>query len=391
MSKTMFLKMQLAEARGKIPQGTAAALTYATILEAGVRGVADGYYGAHAVRQAEESAAKIEQAALDSMDDMLDDIKAITKVYGDVETALRSVAGPKAVMTTSDFPTALALLRTRLRPEETRGRPTWRNWIPERLIGTTPDFKPIRGVKMTELGELKLRPEGTDVQYTKLAFTPDHFMVANYERGIDYTWEMWLNDELSVFVRAARRLGEGGFRTEGLVVFGTVDAGVAREVDITPTRPDGNAIAAARKALALRTITDVDGVSSTGVMRATDIVVGPEYEDDVEVALNTRYQNFAEGKPDTNYRKLTPHVERLWNRVMGTDWIVFDNEVDWIDVRFLEGFQGGPKTYTKMPDVNEYPEEGSFANHAFHLKVGHTLGAKIVEPDAVVRVQGPAS
>lgn len=389
MSKTLFAKMELAEARGKIPQGSAVGLTYATILEAGARATAEGYYGPAAVRKA-ESAARDEQHALDAADEILADIAAITRVYGSVDAAVRDVAGPKATHTTSDYPAALAMLRTTLRGEDSPATPAWRSWIPGRLIGTTPDFKPIRGVDMTAMGELKLRPEATDVQYTTIGFDTDHFVIANYERAVQYTWEMWLNDELSVFTRALRSLGAGAFRTEALVIYNALLNGVTRDADVTTGAPDAARIAKARQVLAARTVTDADGVESIGTMLATDIVYGAEWTDDVLKALGAEFLDFNRGQPNPVYGALTPHVERLWARVFGSDWLVLDNEADFIDVRFLEGFQGGPQTYAKMPDVQQHPDQGSFDNHSLSVKVGHTLGAKVTKADAIVRVQGKA-
>lgn len=382
----------MAEARGRIPNGTAIGLTFATILELGVRAAAEGYYGREAVTSA-VTAARAEQASLDLADDILADISSITKVYADLGKFVGEQLGtqPGATHTTSDFPAALANLRQRIMRQDTPiGKSAWRDWIPSRLVGTTPDFKPIRGLNMTEMGELKLRPEATDVQYTSLAWTGDHFMVANYERALAYTWEMWLNDEINTFARALARMGEGAARTEAIVIFNAILNGVSRssETGITTGEPNSTRIAAARKAMAERTVTDVDGVSTTGEILATDIVYGTAWQDTVEVALNTRYTDHNQGTPNVAYQSVTPHMERLWARVFTSDWIMFDREIDFIDVRFLEGFQGGPLTYTKMPDVNEHPEQGSFDNHGLSVKVGHTLGAKITNADGVLRNQG---
>lgn len=392
MSRSLHDKFQLAEARGAIPEGTAAGLTYATILETGVRAVAEGYYGTPTVREAEKTAAQDEQATLDLADDVLADISAITRVYDGVDAFLNEQGGKiGAAHTTSDFPKALANLRQRIIRQDTPiGSASWRSWIPSRLVGTVPDFKPVRGLNMTEMGELKLRPEGSDVQYTTLGFTADHFMVANYERALQYTWEAWLNDEVSAFARGLRKLGEGARRTEAIVIFNAILNGVTRstEGDVSTGAPNATRIAAARAAMRARTVTDVDGVETTGEIMATDIVYPNEWTDEVEIALGTQYTDFQAGAPNVVYRKVAPHMERLWARVFDSDWILLDNEIDWIDVRFLQGFEGGPATYTKMPDVQDNPDQGSFDNHSLSVKVGHTLGALITNSDGVLRNQG---
>jgi hypothetical protein len=243
---------------------------------------------------------------------------------------------------------------------------------------------------MTEMGELKLRPEGGDVQYTTLGFTADHFMVANYERALQYTWEAWLNDEVSAFARGLRKLGEGARRTEAIVIFNAILNGVTRssETGVTTGAPNATRIAAARAAMAARTVTDVDGVETVGEIMATDIVYPNQWRDEVEIALGTQYTDFQAGAPNVVYRSLQPHLERLWSRVFTSDWILLDNTIDWIDVRFLQGFEGGPQTYTKMPNVQESPDQGSFENHSLSVKVGHTLGALVTNTDGVLRNQG---
>jgi len=392
ISRQIHNKYMLAEAKGHIPAGTAHGLTYATILELGVRNVAEGYYGTKTVQQA-VSAARDEQAALDISDDILADITTITRVYDNLDTFMGEQAGGKigAVHTTSDFPTALGSLRRNIiREGPDTAQAAWRSWIPSRLVGTAPDFKPVRGVSMTEMGELRLRPEATDVQYTTLGFTADTMMVANYERALQYTWEMWLNDEVNVFARALRKMGEGARRTEAIVIFNAILNGVTRstETGITAGAPNATRIKAARAAMAARTTTDIDNVVTTGEIMATDIVYPGQWADDVEIALGTQFTDFQTGTPNVVYRSVEPHMERLWGRVFGSDWIMFDENIDWIDVRFLQGFEGGPKTYTKMPNVQENPEQGSFENHSLSVKVGHALGAKIVDADGVLRNQG---
>lgn len=392
MSKALYSRFRLAEANHTIPEGSATALTYATILELGVRAAAEGYYGNASVNEA-TGAAKNEQLALDIADDTLADIAAITKVYSNLERFIgeQTGAGFKALNTTSDFPTALANLRARtIRQDLPIAQPSWRSWIPARMVGTTPDFKPIRGLSMTEMGELLIRPEATDVQYTSMGWTSDHFMIANYERALQYTWEAWLNDEIDAFGRALRRLGEGAKRTEAIVVLNAILNGVSRssESGITTGGPTATNLSAARAAMAARTITDIDGVATIGAIVATDLVVPSVWTDTAALALNTQWTNFVGGTPNVSFNSVTPHTDRLMGRVFASDWILFDNTIDFIDVRFLQGFEGGPMTYTKMPDVNEHPDQGSFANHALSVKVGHALGAKIVNAQGVLRNQG---
>jgi hypothetical protein len=83
-----------------------------------------------------------------------------------------------------------------------------------------------------------------------------------------------------------------------------------------------------------------------------------------------------------------PHEERLMASVLGNDWLGWDNTVPFVERAVLDDFQGGPLTYTKTPDVNEHPDQGSFDNHSLSVKVGDAVGGKVIETAGVVRVKG---
>lgn len=379
MSKTLFLRNETLEAKGVIPEGMAAAVTYAAVLERGTRAFYEGFYGKDLGQAI--SAAKAEQGTLDINDSIIDDIRPMLDAY--------KRGGFLATHTTSDFPLALMNLRTRSIIGEYTGQPsTWREWVSR--TRTTPDFRQIRTIQFDQMPELRLRPEGADVEYATFGESEDGYSVANFELAVKYTWEMWLADDLGAFDIAMRSLGRAARRTEALVILRAIDAGVARSAatGIITGAPTIEAVAAARQALARREFTDSDGNPVPFGYRATDILFGGTEEDAVYVTLNQRTIDGNEaGAPNTN-RGLRPHVEPLWNRVLGTDWLLFDRETDWLEVAFLEGFQGGPRTYTQLPDVREYPSQGSFANHSLAVKVGHNLGAKVLDDSGVVRVEG---
>jgi len=380
MSKEVYLRMQLAEARGEIPKDSAGALTYAAILESGVRSVLDGYYGPKSVQEAFTDAKNIsngkeEQLLMDIADDMLEDVRPLTQVMQDTHT-------------TGDFPLALAGLRRRmLRDPIQTVESNWRSFA---SVITVPDFKNIRSMSLTELGELRLRPEATDVQYTTWNESEAGYRIANYERAIAYTWEMWLNDEIGMFNRALRSLGRGARRTEAMVVYAAIDAGLTR---ITPPTqgaggPTIDRLKEVRWEISRRMFQDEDGNDLPYGYDLTDIIYGTIWRDDVFLTLNTQFIDYQGGTPNILRGAFNATQERLWERVMGMDWIAFDNSVDWLEVAFLQGFQGGPLTYTKMPNVREQPNQGSFENHTLAVKLGHTLGAKVIEDRAVYRVAG---
>lgn len=379
MSREVFLRMQVAEAKGQIPDGMAAGLTYATVVEAGLKAAYDGYYGKGLMDKALEdvSKAKLEQQAMDIADSIVSEAgQPLMKILKDTHT-------------TSDFPIALAQARRRILRGADIGE-QMSNWRGFANVITVPDFKNIRAIRLTELPELKLRPEGTDVQFTSWGESEEGYRIANYERGIPYTWEMWLNDEIGMFQRALASLGRGARRTEIVTVLSAIASGLSQH---TPTTagvggPTIDRVKEVRQTLAAETFQDEDGNAIEYGWTITDVIFGTFWQDDVNVTLNQQFTDFQGGTPNPVRNGFTPHLERMWNRVLGKDWIAYDRMQEWLEVAFLRGFEGGPKTYTKIPDVREQPNEGSFANHSLAVKMGHTFGAKVLETTGIRRVKG---
>lgn len=379
MSKTLYLKNQLLESKGAIPEGMAAGITYAAILERGTRAFYEGYYGADLGKAI--SAAKSEQAALDVNDAIIEDLRPMLAAY--------EQGGFMATHTTSDFPLALASLRQRTLRGEYEGRPsTWREWGAN--VRTVPDFRPIRSISFGQMPELLLRPEGTDVKYVSFTEAEAGYRVANYERAIKYTWEMWLADDIAFFESQLRSLGRAARRTEALIIIRAIYDGVSRSAEsgVTTGAPTITNVSNARVALSQRTFTDEDGNDVEFGLMATDAIFGIANADAFAVTLRQQTTDGNQYGPPNLNLGITPHLEPLWGRVFGTDWVLYDRNMEWLEVAFLEGFQGGPKTYTQLPDVREHPSEGSFANHSLAVKMGHTLGAKVVDVNGVIRVQG---
>lgn len=383
MSRTLYLQAQLSEARGEIPQGFAAAITYASVMEAGLKAVAEGYFGRQNVAKA-ISDAKAEQRALDIQNGLLEDVRQVVRILSETHT-------------TSDFPTALANLRQRiLLPAFAQPESDWRNWGGV-FVRTVPDFKQIRTLSIGQTGELKLRPEGTDVDFTKFSESSDGYRIANFERGLPYTWEMWLADEIGVFQRGAFELGRGAMRTETLVVFAALAALTAVDsvtVGGTTTdiwgAPTIDKMKVLRQWFTAQTQTDADGNTTEVGYDFTDVVAPTLVRDALQQILTQENEGTSARTAIPNVLRgaFQLHIERMLSRVTGSDFFLIDTMMgDWLEVAYLEGFQNGYRTYTQLPD-SDVPDQGSFANHTFNLKVGTALGAKVVNSNAVKRISG---
>jgi hypothetical protein len=381
LSKQLYMRFQLAEARGQIKEGTAAQATFATLAEKGVRAAAEGYYGKAAVAKA-RSDAKAEQDTLDLADELLQDIAPMSR-------AMLNSYGMQATHTTSDFPLALSNLRQRELRDAYEGEPS--NWRSFASVRTVSDFKAIRALRFTELPELRLRPEGTDVTYTSFSESEEGYRVANYERAVKYTWEMWKNDDVGGFTRMAESLGRGAARTEVLVVLQAIADGLARTaLTAGAGAPTIDRLAEMERRLAERTFADSDGGTNTYGFRLTDVIHGTAQRQFINAVLTQQFRTFQGGETNPMNGAFDTHLEPLWSRVLGNDLVAYDRNAEWLEVAFLEGFQGGMKTYVKLPDVTDHVDEGAFADHSLHIKGGHSLGAKVLDSNAAIRTEGAA-
>ena len=71
------------------------------------------------------------------------------------------------------------------------------------------------------------------------------------------------------------------------------------------------------------------------------------------------------------------------------DYIVMANGAQKpIELATLKGYEGGPKTFTRMVNVDETDLEGDFENRGFALKVHDVIGADLRDPYALAIAAG---
>lgn len=404
------LRMGFREAalRGHIPEQVVDRLTMMTILEAGTQAFHKGYFGALLDTNLEKSRdLRISNRegwdlALAAQDSLLDDLTGIRWAHRQTET-----------LTTSDFVLALAYTR------DAALRPGYAPYESELLkvarVRTVQNFKPIKARGATNLLHrfLQLRPEATNVQYTGFIGQGDFYSVANWELAVAYTWEMYVNDEIGDFVSAMEELGQAAARTRAWAV---IDA-IARQATRLPLLngelgPTIENIQAVQADLAEQS---VDGRFVARTL--TDMYLPATWNAMATVALNSQGLNYTGGasgtltqQPAINpvYKAADPHAEPLMAEIFATgpegnpkynnpsagyadlnarDWVALDRTARPLEISYLEGFQSGPKTYTKVPDTVEL-NHGSFENHTFAVKVGDTMGAVVSDKTAIRIVQG---
>lgn len=389
MSRSLFHKFQLSEAKGDSPAGLSAKLTCATVLMLGAQAFNESYFGnkrwtaaADSVRSARHEA---EEFCGNVRESLLSDLRP---------KALRPLAEAHGVKlsevhTTSDFPLILARARdAALREQRTPVESDLLSLCTQR---TTPDFRPIQGVKMSMLTDLPIRPEGTSVSYATLETSKDGYRIANYEKAIAYTWEMYLSDDLSIFTQALAIMGRRARASRILAVLQAIRDGVPRETFDSVGAPSIARLKAMSQAMAeYKNQNDEDDPRMI-----SGLYVPAKWHFPIKETLAQREYLVTENgvtfsMPNPVF-ELAPHqVEPVMSRVLADDWIGIDNSGPSIEFATLDGFQGGPKTYTLMPDVEEHIEEGSFDKHEMAVKVGDTFGAKVTDASLIKRAKGAA-
>jgi len=322
----------------------------------------------------------------------------------DIERTRRS---HKEVHTTSDFPLALAYAR------QVAQRPSYiypESDLPQFAARrTAPNFKILKGHRPGAIGHkfLPVRAESTNLEYTKFFTSEDGYSVANFELGLPFTFEAWINDELGDFAAAAADLGNVARRTRAMVMVDTILRNADR-IPLTngeqgPTPDNLDQIA---QFMGSRTNSDGKRVGR----RISDLFVPVMWERKAAASMaaetliatgggsgtlaltpsrNPVYQLGAVHVEDIIADLLEEYPERYAAKnIDDADYIVMDARNQPIELATLAGYEGGPKTFTRAPNVVEEDLEGCFENHTIALKVSDNVGAGVRDPYAIAIAQG---
>lgn len=129
----------------------------------------------------------------------------------------------RAMHTTSDFPQILANVMTkRLRDEYAAASPTYREWA--RRAPNAPDFKQVQVTQLGAMPDLKRLAEGGDIEYGTAGEGAEKYSVLTYARGIRFSRQMLINDDLRAFDRTAIGFSVAAARLENTLVYGQLIA-----------------------------------------------------------------------------------------------------------------------------------------------------------------------
>lgn len=380
MIRNMLEQYRLAEARGHIPAGLAVKATMATVLEAGITAFHKAYYGAQewnraltesqAQKQGAEEAGRLQEA-------FLSDVTSVRKQLREAQVS-------------TDFPLVLANIRQRVvrdsyNPVESAF------WTPEVAnFRDVPDFKLIKGYRVGTFNRLLKRAEGEDFKRVKMSASGDQYAIANYELGMDFTWEAWVNDDLSMFTIGLANLGVAARRNRGLVVLEAINTALP-----TPTTLTGGAAGPTITALELAVLELAQRTNADGLplpYSLNHIAYGAKWVTTAKQTLNSTQligpNNAKQGNANPVFQIATPHEDPMIVEVLGSDWLGWDGRNKWLEIATLTGYKAGPQTRTKMPDVEETADEGSFDNHGLSVKMSDCVAALVTDDKPVVRVDG---
>jgi hypothetical protein len=379
MIQSLYNEYRLAEARNHIPAGLALMATAATVLEAGCVSFYRNFFGQKLWN--EESIRARESRTEDTVGQLKEALLSDVSRTHDV---LRETH------TTTDFPILLSRIRDRIiRQGYNSPDSTFPSIAAQRPVS---DFKLIQGVKIGGIGELAVRPEGEDVDYITFGYSEDGYRIANLEKAIRFTWEMWKNDDIGMMERGMEELGKAARRTRTLVCLRAIAAGLPQTTVGTAGGPTPTRLEEAMLVLADRVSEAAsDGTTEPEPREGTDLFVPLNWKFEATRTLNSAELHSTgdkAAKHNAMQGAATLHAERYMKKVLGKDWLLTDNENPFLELAVLDDFRGGPATYTRIPDVREHPDQGTFRNHTFDTKVGDACGAKVIEPKNALRVKG---
>ncbi|MDR6330633.1 hypothetical protein [Deinococcus soli (ex Cha et al. 2016)] len=271
---------------------------------------------------------------------------------------------------------------------------------------TRPDLSPITAGGGVNLAHrfLNIRPEGTTHTRNSWVGRGTTYSLLNLEDGFDLTWEAVLNNKLGEYEDALFELGQNGARTRAWLILDAIRRG-GTFLDL----PDANLgpnISNLEAADAYLGEQQIDGrVHSANL---TDVFVPGTYRAVARRALTSPTVQIVGGAngaatqmPNDNpiYQKGDLHSEAIITEapidaadvargMSNRDWIVADRSLQPVEFATLAGFETGPRLLTKIPEIVELDNMGSFGEHIISTKVSDVAAAEVRAKEGVILVRG---
>jgi hypothetical protein len=122
-----------------------------------------------------------------------------------------------AMQTTADFANVLEnTARKQLLRMYQLAAPSYRTWC---KASTTPDFKTMTRVRLGEAPSFLKVPEGGQITIGLMTDSKESYSLATYGRGISFTRQMLINDDLGAFNDLISQMGQQAARMENKTVY----------------------------------------------------------------------------------------------------------------------------------------------------------------------------
>lgn len=254
------------------------------------------------------------------------------------------------------------------------------------------------GVNLSER-MLRIRAENTSNMKASWSGKGETYSMYNLELGLELTWEAILNNKLDEWNDAMFELGQDALRTRAWLI---VDA-IRRSANFVelPHGQNGPDIDNIENIAGYLGQQVVDG--STYSRTLTDIYVPGTWRGTAGRAISGNTVVFV-GGANSDLQRLTPinpaaNVVPHFEEVMGEipvsdprqsnlDWIAADPSKKPVEFATLAAFTGGPRILTKIPNIVELDNMGSFSEHVIETKASDVAGAEVRDKTSVVLVSG---
>lgn len=142
-----------------------------------------------------------------------------------------------AMQTTGDFAAVLeSTARKQLLNAYNAAAPTYRLWCKP---STSPDFKSMTRVRLSETPTFLAVPEGAQITIGLMSDSKETYSLATYGRGVSFTRQMLINDDLQAFNSITSAFGQQAARLENKVVY-LILATNSNMADVHPLFDDAN-------------------------------------------------------------------------------------------------------------------------------------------------------
>lgn len=374
-------------------------LTVTLIAMNGLKRFYEGYFGARFKEKLREGA-RLRRENPNEYAAALERTRVYTGDLNPIRREMRMVE----VLTTSDLTYAIGATREAEREDP---RPNFRTdlfGLVRRRNRT--DLKPLNTDGGVTLARrlLNVRAEGTTNSFNSWVGRGTTYSLMNLEDGFELTWEMLLNNDLDQWNNAMFELGVNAIRTRAWLILDAIRRG-ATFLEL----PDANLgpnIANLDAVDAYLGHQVVDGRTYTRT--ASDVYVPGIYRGVLNRSLNTVSLAVVGGAagavqqiPNDNpvYQKAVPHVEEIIadGPIMAdevargqsnADWIAADAGAQPVEFATLAQFETGARVLTKIPDIVELDNMGSYSEHVIETKVSDVAAAEVRDKTAIVLVRG---